>query len=106
MRGRAIAALGLVAAALAFALLGRITLGFLLDPLAGLLLVAAACVGISLLPFWATMRGPTMPGLFTPPREGQRWCTVCGRPAPLGACPRCRTQGRRTRRQARGLQRK
>lgn len=105
MRKRAIVAGGLLAAGFAVALLARAAAPDALDPVAGLLLLASAGVALSLLPVWRRLRGPPMPGLFERPAPGERWCPVCGRPAPPGACPRCRTEGRRTRR-ARRLQRK
>lgn len=104
MRKRVVVAVGLLAAGFALALVGRAAAADLLDPLAGLFLVASLAVALSLLPLWARLRGPPMPGLFERPTPGQRWCTVCGRPAPPGACPRCRTQGRRSRRNLRSLQ--
>jgi uncharacterized paraquat-inducible protein A len=104
VRKRVVVAVGLLAAGFALALVGRLTAADLLDPLAGLLLVASVAVALSLLPVWAHLRGPPMPGLFERPRPGERWCAVCGRPAPPGACPRCRTEGRRSRRKLRRLQ--
>jgi hypothetical protein len=106
VRKQAVAALGLVAAALVLALVGRLAGLAALDPLAGLLLVAGIVAALGLLPLWARLRGPPMPGLFTRPTPPGRWCGVCGRPAPPGACPRCRTEGRRSRRILRGFQRK
>lgn len=90
MRKQVVAAVGLLVAGAALAVAGRLAAVGVLDLLAGLLLVASACVAASLLPAWRRLRGPPMPGLFERPRRGQRWCSACGRPAPPGACPRCR----------------
>jgi len=91
--------LALLAAAMLVALLARATLPDLLDPVSGLFLVAALVVGVSSLRFWARVRLPPMPGLFLRPSPDGRWCAVCGRPAPAGTCPRCRTRARRKRRE-------
>jgi uncharacterized paraquat-inducible protein A len=97
VRKQAVVAGVLLAAGFALAVAGRFAASSLLDPLAGLLLLAAGLAAVGLLPVWARLRGPPMPGLFQAPQAGQRWCGVCGRPAPRGTCPRCRTAGRRPR---------
>jgi hypothetical protein len=103
VRKPAVVAVGLLAAGFALAVVGRFALPDVMDPLAGLFLVAAVAAALMLLPAWSRLRGPAMPGLFERPRPGQRWCSVCGCPAPPGACPRCRTEGRRARRARRNL---
>jgi uncharacterized paraquat-inducible protein A len=105
VRKLAVAALALLAASLALALVARFAAAGLLDPLAGVLFVASLAAAVGLLPLWDRLRAPPMPGLFARPAAGQRWCAVCGRPAPPGTCPRCRTAGRRSRRDRRSLQR-
>jgi uncharacterized paraquat-inducible protein A len=105
VRGRIILAVALLGAGLACALLARLTLAGALDPVAGLLVLAAVAAGMSALPLWARLRAPPMPGLFQRPRADQRWCQICGRPAPAGPCPRCHTEGRRGRREGRRRQR-
>lgn len=60
--------------------------------LAGLLLVAAIGLGLSLLAFWRQVFPPLPPmaGLFEAPRASQRWCSRCGRPtARQGPCQSC-----------------
>lgn len=101
MRGQAWVAVALLLAGLALAVISRFAAPDILDPLGGLFLVAAAVAALGLLPIWARLRGPPMPGLFRRPGSGQRWCAVCGRPAPRGPCPNCRTEDRRSRRRAR-----
>lgn len=67
-----------------------LTLGFIdravdadLAAWSGILWLAAILLGISLLPFWKRVLPdvPDMPGLFTKPGPGQRWCVHCGTPA-------------------------
>lgn len=60
--------------------------------LAGLLLVAAIVLGVSLLAVWRRVFPPLPPmeGLFETPRATQRWCTHCGHPtARRGPCQSC-----------------
>jgi hypothetical protein len=51
---------------------------------AGLCLVAAIVVGVTLLPGWARWRPTVTPlrGLFAAPRQSERWCARCGTATP------------------------
>lgn len=59
---------------------------------AGLCLIAAIVLAITLLPVWGRWRARVtpLPLLFKAPRGSERWCTHCGLPAPgKGACRLC-----------------
>ena len=61
------------------------------DLLSGLLVLAAAALGVSLLPWgrWFPAVQP-MPGLFARPSPRERWCTQCGSVTSRGGpCRRC-----------------
>lgn len=93
MRRRALAALALAAGGLLLAVLAPHLPGERgWNVLAGLLLVAAIVLGLSLLPFWRGLMPPLPPmeGLFTVPRGLERWCARCGNPtARRGPCREC-----------------
>ena len=93
MRRRALAAWALAAVGLLLAVLAPHLAGARgWNVIAGLLLVAAIVLGLSLLPFWRKVMPalPPMEGLFTRPRPSERWCSRCGNPTPRqGACREC-----------------
>lgn len=93
MRRRALVALGLAAAGLGLAVAAPHLPGERgWNVLAGLLLVAAIVLGLSLLPVWRGLLPPRAPieDLFTVPRATERWCDRCGHPTPRkGACRTC-----------------
>jgi hypothetical protein len=60
--------------------------------LAGLCLIAALVVGLTLLPWWTDRRAALapLPYLFKAPRPSERWCTRCGSATPKkGPCRLC-----------------
>ncbi len=97
----ALVALGLLVAGLALALSGAAAV---LQGIAGLLLVAALVA--FLLRF--VPQAPPRPGVaFRRPGARERWCTVCGHPAPLGKpCTSCGNVPFSMRRKMRRLQKK
>lgn len=93
MRSRAWAALILAAAGLALAVAGRhLPAARLWNVIAGLMLLVAIALGISLLRFWRDLAAPLQPvtNLFTRPRSSERWCAHCGHPTTRkGPCRTC-----------------
>lgn len=63
-----------------------------LAQMAGFFWLAAIILGIASLPIWARVlpEVPPMDGLFRKVGEGERWCALCGTPAPKDeACGVC-----------------
>jgi len=89
--------------------MGALAHTHVLDLTGGLLAVAGACLGLSLLPFWGRTFAPLprMTDLNRRPRQDERWCAACGRPARRGAaCAACGDPGRGKRGRGDGLHRK
>jgi hypothetical protein len=93
VRRRAWLAWGVLALGLAFGVAGRdLPGGRAWNLLAGLCLVAALVVAVTLLPWWGRFRPQVTPlvALFRAPRKTERWCTRCGTPtARKGPCRLC-----------------
>ena len=93
MRRRAWAAWGALALGIVLGLLGRALPGASAwNLLAGIALLAAILLGLSLLPVWARLLPdlPPYPDLFAQPSARQRWCATCGHPtARAGPCSTC-----------------
>lgn len=97
MRRRLWVLISTLVLAIALGFLGRASGAEAWHVLAGLAWVIALAVAISLLPWWGRVIPPVrpMPGLFAAPEDGERWCSICGTPAPAGAaCTVCGTAPR------------
>lgn len=94
MRRRGWIAWGCVAGLIAFGILGQVLPGEdAWNFLAGLLLIIAVILGLTLLPI-ARKLMPSLvdfPDLFDRPRPNERWCANCGHPT--GASGPCRSCG-------------
>jgi len=94
VRRRAWIALGCVVGLIFFGILGQVLPGEdSWNLLAGLLLIVAAILGLTLLPI-ARRLMPSLvdfPDLFDRPRHNERWCANCGHPT--GASGPCRLCG-------------
>jgi hypothetical protein len=93
VRKRAWLAWGVLTLGLAFGVAGTgLPGGRAWNLLAGICLLVALGLALTLLPWWARWR-PTvkpLPGLFAAPRPSERWCSHCGaRTARKGACKLC-----------------
>jgi len=92
VRRRAVVAWALLALAVALGAVRTLTKASALDLPAGLCLLVAAGLGISLLPVWRRVLPSLapLPGLFQAPRASERWCGRCGHPtARRGPCRTC-----------------
>ena len=93
MRQRALAAWVLAGLGLVLAVAGRsLPAERVWGSIAGLFLLAAIVLGLSLLPFWKGLVAPVqpLPDLFQKPTGSERWCSRCGNPTPRkGPCRVC-----------------
>jgi hypothetical protein len=83
VRRRAWAAVGIFVLGLALGVAGRdLPGGRAWNLLAGLCLIAALVLALTLLPWWSRFRPTVTPlgGLFRAPRKTERWCARCGTP--------------------------
>lgn len=93
MRQRALAAWVLLGLGLALAVAGRsLPAERVWSTIAGLFLLTAIGLGVSLLPIWKGLVAPVqpLPDLFQRPSASERWCSRCGNPtARKGPCRAC-----------------